>query len=204
MGFTVLITISLHPIICYWVNFSPRHTYVLASSPGLFFSLNDNENNERNGHGRTDKRMRKIGLVSIAGVVVRMRQPLPRFWVIIYVYKLLGFSSIFSVYSRILIHVSAFKEAAPWLFNRCMAFRTLTQSSLLKLRQKENLMHLYKGVCSVLAALLFILIRLQCWSTQVLQLNGLLCWWFHPCVPDQGWPGRWATEAINSTTTTLL
>ena len=63
---------------------------LLASSPGLFFLLNDNERN-----GQTDERVRKIGLVSIAGVVVRMRQPLPRFWVIVYICKLLGFFSIF-------------------------------------------------------------------------------------------------------------
>ena len=61
-----------------------------------------------------DEHARKISLVSIAGVIVRMHQPLPKFWVIVYVCKLLGFSSIFSVYSCIPIHVSAFSEAAPW------------------------------------------------------------------------------------------
>ena len=81
-----------------------------------------------------DEHARKIGLVSIAGVVVRI----PRFWVItVYVCKLLGFSSIFSVYSCILIRASAFSEAAPWLLNCCMAFRVLTGSSLLKPRQEE-------------------------------------------------------------------
>ena len=125
--------------------------FMLASSPGLFFSLNDNENDERNE--RTDGRTReKNRLVSIAGVVVCMRQlPLPRFWVIIYVCKLLGFSSIFSVYSCILICVIS--EAAPWLLNRCMAFCMLTERSLFKLRQEEALMHPYNGVCCMLAAL---------------------------------------------------
>ena len=99
--------------------------------------------------------MRKLGLVSIAGVVVSMHQPLPRFWVIVYVCKLLGFSSILSVYSCILICVSAFNEAALWLLNCHMAFRMLTGRSLLKPRQ-EALMHLYNGVCCMLAALPFI------------------------------------------------
>ena len=44
----------------------------LASSPGLFITLNiTKEMKEMNG--RTDKCARKIGLVSIAGVVVCMR-----------------------------------------------------------------------------------------------------------------------------------
>ena len=106
----------------------------VASYPGLFLLLNDNENDERNKRtdGQMHVRENRPGIYSIAGVVVRMRQPLPRFWVIIYVCKLLGFSSIFSVYSCILIHVSAFSsafsEAAPWLLNRCLAFHTLTEA----------------------------------------------------------------------------
>ena len=83
----------------------------------------------------------------------------------------------FSVYSCIFTRVIS--EAAPWLLNRSMAFRALTGRSLLKTRQEEALMHLYNGVCCMLAALPFS-IRLQCWSTPVLQLNGVLCWWLHP------------------------
>ena len=148
---------------------------------------------------QTDECTRKIGLVSIAGVVVRMRQPLPRFWVIVYVCKLLGFLCIFSVYSCILIRVSAFSVAAPWfILNCCMAFRALTEGSLLKLRQ-EALMHLYNGVCCMLAVLKLrqeealmhlynsvccilagstVYIRLQCWSTPVLQPNRVLTFSF--------------------------
>ena len=142
-----------------------------------------------------DERMRKIGLVSIAGVVVHMRQPLPRFWVIVYVCKLLGFSSIFSVYSCILIRVSTFSEGAPWLLNCCMAFRALTERSVLKLRQ-EVLKYLYSGVCWQL----YCIYSTSMLKHTVLQLNGVLCWWFHSrrCVPDHGWPGRWATEGYRS------
>ena len=60
-----------------------------------------------------------------------------------------------SLYSCILIHVSAFSEAAPWLLNRSMAFNALTRRSLLKPRQEEALMHFYNGVCCMLAALPF-------------------------------------------------
>ena len=79
------------------------HGQKLASSPGLFFSLNVTKEMNR----WTDKRVSKIGLVFIAGVAVHMCQPLPRFLVIVYVCKLRGFSGIFSVYSCILSRVSA-------------------------------------------------------------------------------------------------
>ena len=89
-------------------------------------------------NGQMDERARKIGLVSIAGVVVCMCQPLPRFWVIVYVCKLLGFSSILSVYSCILIHVSTFSEVALWLLNHCMAFRTLTGEVFTQAKAKRS------------------------------------------------------------------
>ena len=52
--------------------------------------------------------------------------------------------------------------------------------SLLKPRQKEALMHFYNGACMLYASTLYRLYWRQSWSAPVLQLNRVLCCWFHP------------------------
>ena len=144
--------------ICYCLYTIYCTQFSLAPSPGLFFSLNNNERN-----GRTDGRMREKNR---PGIYCRgSNAQLPTITQIlgnrVYICKLLGFFSLFSVYSCILIRVSAFSVAALWLLNCCMAFRTLTEGSLLKLRQEEALMHLYNSACCMLAGST-VYIRLQC------------------------------------------
>ena len=52
--------------------------------------------------------------------------------------------------------------------------------SLLKPRQEEALMYFYNGACMLYASTLYRLYWRQSWSAPVLQLNRVLCCWFHP------------------------
>ena len=69
-----------------------------------------------------------------------MHQPLPRFWVIVYICKLLGFSSIFSSILLYFHLCYAFSEAAPWLLNCCIEF--LSQTAVPPLRKATKVARL--------------------------------------------------------------
>ena len=124
--------------------------------PGIFFLVNNNENDERNG--RTDGRTREK-IQCRPGVYCRGSSAVSAYAPTVTQILCNHNTSVncldSPVYSCILIRVSAFSEAAPRLLNHCMAFCALTGRSLLKPRQ-EALMHLYNGVCCMLPALQFI------------------------------------------------
>ena len=94
--------------------------------------------------GWTDVR-EKIGLVSTAGVVVRMRLPLPRIWVTEYLSKICCY-----IY---LLYTSTF-NCVSWLLDICMMFCeaiVYAQSCIrceelqLKPKREEALAHLFNG-----------------------------------------------------------
>ena len=65
-----------------------------------------------------------------------------------------------SVYSCILIHLSAFSETAPWLLNRCMVFHALTEFFTQAKARRSSDAPLQQ--CMLYASSSTVYIRLQC------------------------------------------